>query len=188
MPVPGARVVVPLGNRTLTGVVIGVGPAADSSFEVRDVLEVLDADAFVPPDVVALTEWVSHYYLAGPGATLSSALPPHALTARVDRFKTVRVAAITAAGLDAIDRPTLGAKQHAALQHLAGMPDGVPAPVLAQHGIAAATLTRLAAMGLVSIRHDHVERDPFGSAVTAPGWLALKVNTTKPVTIWKTAS
>ena len=168
MPVPGARVVVPLGNRTLTGVVIGVGPAADSSFEVRDVLEVLDADAFVPPDVVALTEWVSHYYLAGPGATLSSALPPHALTARVDRFKTVRVAAITAAGLDAIDRPTLGAKQHAALQHLAGMPDGVPAPVLAQHGIAAATLTRLAAMGLVSIRHDHVERDPFGSAVTAP--------------------
>jgi primosomal protein N' (replication factor Y) (superfamily II helicase) len=168
MPVAGARVVVPLGKRTLTGVVTGLDPAADSSFEVRDVLDVLDATAFVPSDVVALTEWVSHYYLAGPGATLSSALPPHALTARVDRFKTVRVAAITAAGLDAIDRPTLGARQREALQILAGVPDGLAANALAERGIAAATLTRLAAMALISIRHDQVERDPFGSAVTAP--------------------
>ena len=105
MPPPGARVVVPLATRTVTGVVIGVDPAPDSSFAVRDVHDVLDLGAFVPPDVIALTEWVSEYYLAGPGATLASALPPHALTARVDRFKTVRVASITAAGLDAMDRP-----------------------------------------------------------------------------------
>ena len=43
MPVPGARVVVPLGKRTLTGVVIGLDPPADASFAVRDVLDVLDA-------------------------------------------------------------------------------------------------------------------------------------------------
>jgi len=168
MPVPGARVVVPLGKRTLTGVVVSLDPAPDPSFAVRDVHDVLDVGAFVPADVVALTEWVSEYYLAGPGATLSSALPPHALTARVDRFKTVRVASITAGGLNALDRPSLGARQREALQLLAGVPDGMPVPHLADRDISAATIARLAAMGLVTIRHDHVERDPFGSAVTAP--------------------
>ena len=58
----------------------------------------------MPPDVVRLTEWVSEYYLAGPGATLAAALPPHGLTARTDRFKTVRIAALTAAGIDAAER------------------------------------------------------------------------------------
>jgi primosomal protein N' (replication factor Y) len=168
MPVPGARVVVPLGKRTLTGVVVSLDPAPDPSFAVRDVHDVLDVGAFVPADVVALTEWVSEYYLAGPGATLSSALPPHALTARVDRFKTVRVASITAGGLNALDRPSLGARQREALQLLAGVPDGMPVPHRADRDISAATIARLAAMGLVTIRHDHVERDPFGSAVTAP--------------------
>ncbi|MEZ5285263.1 MAG: primosomal protein N' [Vicinamibacterales bacterium] len=38
------------------------------------------------------------YYLAGPGAALSVALPPHGLTGRVDAFKTVRVATLTAQG------------------------------------------------------------------------------------------
>ncbi len=101
MPVPGARVVVPLGHRTLTGVVVGEGAAFDRTFEIRDVRQVLDGEAFVPADVVALTEWVSDYYLAGPGAALAAALPPHGLTARADAFKTVRIAQLTAAGLDA---------------------------------------------------------------------------------------
>ena len=80
MPVRGARVVVPLGKRTLTGVVVGDGANFDRSFEIRDIREVLDDDAFVPADVVALTEWVSDYYLSGPGAALAAALPPHGLT------------------------------------------------------------------------------------------------------------
>ena len=58
----------------------------------------------MPPDVVKLTQWVSDYYLAGPGATLAAALPPHGLTSRVDRFKTVRIVALTAAGIDAGER------------------------------------------------------------------------------------
>jgi primosomal protein N' (replication factor Y) len=85
VPVRGARVVVPLGKRTLTGVVVGEGASFDRSFEIRDVREVLDAEAFVPTDVVALTEWVSDYYLSGPGAALAAALPPHGLTRRSRR-------------------------------------------------------------------------------------------------------
>ncbi|MSO35135.1 MAG: primosomal protein N' [Acidobacteria bacterium] len=99
MPVPGARVVVPLGPRKLTGVAVGQVSAADLTFKLKDIIQVLDAGAFVPPDVVKLTQWVSDYYLAGPGATLAAALPPHGLTNKVDRFKTVRIVALTAAGM-----------------------------------------------------------------------------------------
>ena len=183
MPVPGARVVVPLGARKLTGVVVGHVSAADVTFKLKDILHVLDADAFVPPDVVKLTQWVSDYYLAGPGATLAAALPPHGLTNTIDRFKTIRMVTLTAAGLDAADRlmahprcagddgepdgPTLGSKQLQAVLLLKGAPDGLSAPELAERGIAAATITRLKGLGYVAIRNERVDRDPFEHAVGA---------------------
>jgi len=167
-----------VGPRTMTGVVLGEAAAADTAYTIKPITQVVDDHAFVPPDIVKLTEWVSEYYLAGPGATLAAALPPHGLTARTDRFKTVRVAALTAAGLDMADRlaahsavpaegPRLGRRQAEALRLLQGSPDGLTAPVLADRGIASAAVNALTALGLVAIRHDRVDRDPFEHAVSA---------------------
>jgi len=188
MPAPGARVVVPLGPRKLTGVAVGQVSAADTSFKLKDILQVLDAGAFVPPDVVKLTQWVSDYYLAGPGSALAAALPPYGLSNRVDRFKTVRVVALTEAGVvrlkpdttstsgtsdvDVVSGfsrtlPALGAKQLQALQLLQAAPEGMTVPALGAQGIGSATVTRLADLGYVAIRHDRVDRDPFEHAVTA---------------------
>ncbi|HUQ88711.1 MAG TPA: primosomal protein N' [Vicinamibacterales bacterium] len=178
MPHAGARVVVPIGPRTLTGVVLGEAAAADTAFTIKPIKQVLDDHAFVPPDVVKLTEWVSEYYLAGPGATLSAALPPHGLTARTDRFKTIRIAALTAAGIDAAGRlvahsaepaegPKLGKRQAEALHLLKGAPDGITAPSLTERGITGAALSRLKALGLVAIREERIDRDPFEHAVSA---------------------
>jgi len=178
MPSPGARVVVPMGPRTLTGVVLGEAVAADTAFTIKPIKHVVDDDAFIPADVVKLTEWVSDYYLAGPGATLAAALPPHGLTARTDRFKTVRVVALTAAGFDMIDRldahsaepaegPKLGKRQAEALRLLKGTPDGLTAPELNEREIAGATIARLKTLGLVAIRNERVDRDPFEHAVSA---------------------
>ena len=189
MPVPGARVVVSLGPRKLTGVAVGQVSAADVTFKLKDIIQVLDAGAFVPPGVVKLTQWVSDYYLAGPGATLAAALPPHGLTNQVDRFKTVRIVTLTAAGMVRLkaDATTdagadvrhdvgsgfsrtvlaLGAKQKQAMELLQGAPHGRSAPDLAERGIAAATITRLKGLGYVAIRNDRVDRDPFEQAVGA---------------------
>jgi len=189
MPVAGARVVVPLGPRKVTGVAVGQVSAADVTFKLKDIIQVLDAGAFVPPDVVKLTQWVSDYYLAGPGATLAAALPPHGLTNKVDRFKTVRIVALTAAGMARLmadatsdagaDVPqdvtsglsrtvqALGAKQKQAMELLQDAPHGLSAPDLAARGIAAATITRLKGLGYVAIRNDRVDRDPFEHAVGA---------------------
>ena len=178
MPKAGARVVVPVGPRTMTGVVIGEAAAADSKFTIKPIKQVLDDDAFVPPDVVRLTEWVSEYYLAGPGATLAAALPPHGLSARTDRFKTVRVASLTAAGLDFADRlaahggeaaegPKLGKRQAETIRLLKGSPDGMPAPALTERGITSTVLSKLKALGLVAVRDERIDRDPFEHAVSA---------------------
>jgi primosomal protein N' (replication factor Y) len=178
MPATGARVIVPIGPRTLTGVVLGEAAAADTAYTIKPIKQVVDDHAFVPADVVRLTEWVSEYYLAGPGATLAAALPPHGLTARTDRFKTVRIAALTAAGIDTAERlaahsgeaaegPRLGKRQSEAIQLLKGAPDGLSAAALAERGIAGAALTKLKALGLVAIRQERVDRDPFEHAVSA---------------------
>jgi primosomal protein N' (replication factor Y) len=172
-PPAGARVIVPLATRRLTGIVLGEGAPVDGDFEIRELLDVLDPAPFLPDDVVELARWVADYYLAGPGAALSAALPPHALTARVDAFKTVRVARLTDRGRDAIDRlvaprcagegdsARLGARQREALQILAASTDGLPVPALAERGIGASTVSRLEAMELIAVRDARVERDPF---------------------------
>ncbi|MEX2661140.1 MAG: primosomal protein N' [Vicinamibacterales bacterium] len=90
-PVPGARVLVPLGTRVLTGVVLSVtsDPAASVPSashlaprtphpETKAIIDVLDREAFLPPDVLRLVQWVAEYYACGAGEALSAAMPPRA--------------------------------------------------------------------------------------------------------------
>jgi primosomal protein N' (replication factor Y) (superfamily II helicase) len=146
---------------------------------VKPIKEVLDAEAFVPPDVVELARWTAEYYAAGPGDTITSVLPPKARGARADAHKTVRVASITAIGLETLqlvapepeakaDRRQITTKQREALDLLAASPDGIPTSQLAGRGVAADVVARLVRHGLVSIRHDRLDRDPFHAASVQP--------------------
>jgi primosomal protein N' (replication factor Y) len=185
MPVAGARVDVPLGPRTLTGIaVVPDTIAPPATVTVRDVVRVRDDAPFLPPAVAALAQWVAEYYLAGPGDAMATALPPRVLTGDQATFRAVRVVTLTAQGHDVAARlaeappgatpegaPRLGSSQREALGVLRGMPLGVPAPALATRGIGASVVTRLTQLGLVSVRREKVERDPFG----APGTVAEAV-------------
>jgi primosomal protein N' len=52
-PVRGARVLVPLGTRTMTGLIVSTDvPAVDG--EVKDLIEVLDAEAFLRDAIIEL--------------------------------------------------------------------------------------------------------------------------------------
>jgi primosomal protein N' (replication factor Y) (superfamily II helicase) len=175
-PPRGARVVVPLGRRTLTGVVMGEATPLAPDVDLRDVIEVLDEKPFLPADVLELAEWVADYYLAGPGATLSAAMPPHALTNRVDAFRTKTTVSLTAEGHDLAERialgprcspnelpRSLGTRQKDVLLALKGAPDGLSVSELAERGISSAVLSRLRSMGMTTTRKERVERDPFTS-------------------------
>ena len=196
-PPVGARVVVPLGSRVVTGIVVE-HVTGEASADIKPVRQVLDAEAFVPPDVVALARWTAEYYAAGPGETIVAVLPPTTRGDRSDSHKTVRVASITPAGLGIRDLTStqrgqtprresgsaaeagtadaspvvslrLTARQIEALDLLAGAPSGLPTADLAARGFSGDILSRLAARGFVSVRRDRVERDPFSAASLVSG-------------------
>jgi primosomal protein N' (replication factor Y) len=180
MPVVGARVLVPLGKRTVTGVVTGPVEHPPEGVATRAILDVLDTAAFVPEDVVSLAKWVADYYACGAGDAIGAAVPPRALdAARPSGFRTVRVAHLTAQGHeisagDQLAAVVSGERQRAALSLLASSPAGLDTAGLARRGISAATLKRLAGAGLVSFTRRQVERDPFHASETATrGTIAL---------------
>ena len=75
-PLPGARVLVPLGTRTVTGCVVSRGATGDRNL--KDLIDVLDAEPFLPRDVLELALWVAEYYACGPGEAVAAAMPPYA--------------------------------------------------------------------------------------------------------------
>jgi primosomal protein N' (replication factor Y) (superfamily II helicase) len=187
IPVVGARVLVPLGTRILTGCVVDrVDAREPAAATIKPVIEVLDDEPFLPPDVVRLATWVAEYYACGIGSALAAAMPPMAGASTAGGggrgFRTVRVAALTVQGLEAagvFDRADaalrLGPRQREALTILAGAPDGMETPLLSARGIGSPALARLAALGLLSLTRRQVERDPFqaGSATPPPERPAL---------------
>ena len=81
-PRPGTRVLVPLGARRLTGIVVHAGArsgegAADPA-GIKSLIDVLDPAPLLPASVVGLAEWVADYYACGPGEALGAAMPPFA--------------------------------------------------------------------------------------------------------------
>src|SRR5262245_866488 len=107
-PVAGARVVVPLGTRAVTGIVVEIdAPLGEvDAAGVKPIRRVLDVEPFVPADVVRLAQWTADYYAAGAGTAITAVLPPKTRGERADVHKSRRVATITAAGLDALDQGT----------------------------------------------------------------------------------
>ena len=80
LPKVGARVLVPLGTRVVTGCV--VGRTADPVVAaLKPLVDVLDTEPMLPAEVVDLALWVSEYYACGPGEAIAAAMPPRAWVA-----------------------------------------------------------------------------------------------------------
>jgi primosomal protein N' (replication factor Y) (superfamily II helicase) len=71
---PGMRVLVPLGGRVVTGCVVAFQetPPVDTP---KFVVDLLDEQPALTPDLLALTQWMASYYVATWGETIRAALP-----------------------------------------------------------------------------------------------------------------
>ncbi|MGH7857696.1 MAG: replication restart helicase PriA [Candidatus Binatia bacterium] len=69
----GARVLVPLGPRQVTGIVVGVDGAAGST-PLKDLLDVPDEEPLFSSDLLALVRFTSSYYMASLGEVLATAV------------------------------------------------------------------------------------------------------------------
>jgi primosomal protein N' (replication factor Y) len=166
LPPVGGRVQVPVGPRVLTGCVVEY-PSEEIAGELRDVIEVVDHESLLPPDIVALCRWVADYYLAGAGDAIAAAMPPGARR-KATSFRTKRIAALTALGSDPLSRAGstgLTPKQTEVIEVLSGSATGLPLSELRERGISSDVIGRLAARGLVTMRAEASERDPFERAV-----------------------
>ena len=168
-PPKGARVVVPLGTRTVIGCVVESHGTVSPDGQLRDLASVLDDQPFLPTDVVDLALWVGEYYACGPGDVLTIAMPPAARRGDVHAFRTRAVASLTKAeaGTDPPAVAVRAGRQREAIEYLAACPAGSPLAVLARAGFSGEVLRRLERQGLVTIRQEIDERDPFGAGPSA---------------------
>ena len=185
-PAVGTRVVVPLAHRTVIGCVVGRdtpsnnvsnGPRESVSVEdsqVRELVEVLDEEPYLPPDVLELAYWVAEYFACSCGEAIAAAMPPLAMSdrgkSRASVFKYEKVVHLSDLGRDAcLGTPPsdLGQRQRLTLRRLQQASGGVPLSILRSEGIGTDSVSRLSRRGLVSVRSVQVERDPLGpEAVT----------------------
>jgi primosomal protein N' (replication factor Y) len=107
VPPCGARVLVPLGARRLTGVVTGAPAAPVAHVALKDLLDVLDAGPFLPPSVVSLAAWVAEYYACGPGDAIGAAMPPFAWVESELRARATQAGLRQAASNQGATRGTL---------------------------------------------------------------------------------
>jgi primosomal protein N' (replication factor Y) (superfamily II helicase) len=72
----GRRVLVPFRNRAMVGVGLSVSDRAPAIARVKEISELLDPIAALPPKLIELGHWISRYYLAPIGETFRAMLPP----------------------------------------------------------------------------------------------------------------
>ncbi len=73
--VPGHRVVVPFGNRILTGVIVEEGGETEERTELREIIDLPDDIPALTPELLRLTRWMADYYLCSWGEAIRAALP-----------------------------------------------------------------------------------------------------------------
>ncbi|GAK60949.1 Pprimosomal protein N' [Candidatus Vecturithrix granuli] len=71
---PGQRVLVAFGKKYLAGYVVRLAETPELE-HVKDILDILDAEPIVTPNILRLTEWIAEYYCCSWGIAIKAALP-----------------------------------------------------------------------------------------------------------------
>lgn len=72
----GQSVLVPLGKRSVQGVVLGPAQASSFKGELKSVLSIVDELPTLSPAFISWLEWLSDYYIHPPGMVAKLAFPP----------------------------------------------------------------------------------------------------------------
>jgi primosomal protein N' (replication factor Y) len=97
---PGVRVRVPVGGRRLVGVVTRLVDAVPEGVQARPLLEVLDPEPVLTPELLALAEFVADYYLAPLGEAVRTMLPSDLEAWGTQRVRLTDRGALSPAGGD----------------------------------------------------------------------------------------
>ncbi len=163
-PQPGMRVLVPLGRKQLTGIVLSSRTTpVPATIQIRDIIAVLDDRPIVSPLQLRLWQWMSRYYLCSLGEVLAAALPAGIIDddykARTEQYIRLTPIYTYARAKEALSRAP---KQIAVLDCLSALsPDGKPVErrlVIEQSGQSTAVVRALEERGIIEKISQSVSR------------------------------
>ncbi len=167
----GSRVVVPVRGRREMGFVVGEAQPSEGVTP-KDILDAPDDAPVLDAAMLSLCKWVADYYLAPLGVVLRTALP--AALAGVERpspaHKTERHVVVKRALHTLMERDETfkrAPKQRELYELVESLGGSAPVDLLLERmSFAPAVLKSLSDRGLIAIRKDVVQRDPFASRPT----------------------
>ncbi len=131
---PGVRVKVPFGKRTVIGILLEL--AAESTIPARRlkrIIEVLDKEPVLPPDLLNLLIWGSRYYHHPVGEVVMGALPLLLREGRLNRLANNHIWQLTGVGRTISARELSRApRQKALLSILDNQPEGLHSRQISQ--------------------------------------------------------
>ncbi|MEO0412310.1 MAG: primosomal protein N' [Pseudomonadota bacterium] len=152
-PPPGSFVKVPLGPRTVLGVVwddAGLTSKPVPADKLRPIKEVLDLPP-LPVETLRFAEWVAGYYLASPGSVLKMAM---SVKEALDGAPTM---AVYAPSSDTPKHVRLTPQRQAALKAAHTKPWQAASDIAAQAGVSAGVVQGLAKAGALIAREVSVD-------------------------------
>ncbi len=153
----GARIVVPFGKRTLTGVVLAVHDDKPG-VSARDALRLIDPEPVLDDELLALGRWISGYYCSPLGEVLRSMLP---LSAEV---RSGKVYSLTDAGRDASKQISIDATAEDDFRKVLDMlaiRSLSSTSIIRKVPLAAKVLKSLERKGWIAVEQTQRERDPL---------------------------
>ncbi|MGD8960962.1 MAG: primosomal protein N' [Desulfobacterales bacterium] len=111
----GKRVLVPFGQRRVTGYIMGVAAETETA-EIKHILDVLDQESLFPSSMIPFYKWIADYYKHPIGDVIKNALPG-GLT-----LYDYAALSITAEGKTALKEKTVTSLQRSVLQLLESEP------------------------------------------------------------------
>jgi primosomal protein N' (replication factor Y) len=154
---PGSRLVVPFGPRTLTGVILRCHDERPD-VTLRDALRLIDSEAVLSAELLALGKWIAGYYCAPLGEVLRGMLP---LASEIRRGK---VWSLTDAGRDAARQLLLDSSPDDPVTQVLGMLEKRPlstAYLAKALPLADKAVRALQRKGFIAAEAVQTERDPL---------------------------
>jgi primosomal protein N' (replication factor Y) len=172
--VAGSRVVVPVRNTREVGYVVGESDGARlGTAKAKAIIDVPDALPAFRPDLLAVCQWMSNYYVSPPGLVLRAALPAALGASRRPEpaVKTRRVLTIAKELPTLIERDKTFARapQQRLLYELLESHGGTASieQLVNQLGCSDAVVQGIIKRGIVRVEREVLSRDPFVRRVRA---------------------
>ena len=161
----GARIVVPLGRKLVTGYIVSLqdeAPPTLNEIDIKDAQSLVDVEPVCSPEILQLARWVAEYYACPLGEVIKAALPPGMSPSGKRAFVKPKLRRFVR-----LVNPEAEKLTEAQQRVVKTLTDKGPTSLRAlcdAAGVGASTVASLAKKQLVEIYDETVRRDPLAHA------------------------